>query len=152
MGIGPEYAGRELTTPFNLPAIARVRGAEFNVRHSLRPLGAWGRHFQVFANATKLELEGSRSANFSAFIRKSANWGVNFSRSSLTLLAKWNYRGQQKHGPTAAVNGFQFGEARTTADVNADYQIKRNLSLYLNAQNVFNVPEVLLRYGPDTPG
>ncbi len=152
VGLGPEYAGWELTTQFNLSGLARVRGAEFNVRHSLRPLGGWGRYFQVFANATKLELAGDQSANFSAFIRESANWGVTFSRNALTLLAKWNYRGLQKGAPVAAVNGYQYSEARTTLDVNADYQLRKNLSLYLNAQNVLNIPEVLLRYGPNTPG
>ena len=152
VGLGPEYAGWELTTQFNLTGVARVRGAEFNIRHSLRPLGGWGRYFQAFANATKLELEGDQSANFSAFIRESANWGVSFSRKSLTAMAKWNYRGLQKGVQVLGVNGFQFGEPRTTLDVNVDCQIRKNLSLYLNAQNVFNVPEVLLRYGPETPG
>ena len=30
--------------------------------------------------------------------------------------------------------------------------LRPSVSLYVNAQNVFNVPEVLLRYGPETPG
>lgn len=152
VGLGAEYAGWELSTQFNLSGVARVRGAEFNLRHSLRPLGGWGRYFQVFANATKLDLEGSRTANFSAFIRESANWGASFSRGAATAMAKWNYRGLQKGVQVVGVDGFQYGEARTTVDLNADYQLRRNLSLYLNAQNVFNVPEVLLRYGPQTPG
>ena len=50
------------------------------------------------------------------------------------------------------MNGFQYGEPRTTLDLNADYQLRKDLYLYLNVQNVFNTPEVLLRYGPDTPG
>jgi iron complex outermembrane recepter protein len=151
LGLGPEYAGWELSTQFNLEGIARVRGAEFNIRHSLSPLGGWGRHFQVFANATKLELEGSREANFNAFIRQSANWGVTFSRKPLTAMAKWNHRGLQKGNPIAAVNGFQYAKPRTTVDVNIDYQIRSNLFFYINAQNLFNVTEVLMRYGPETP-
>ena len=130
---------------------AKVRGAEFNIRHSLRPLGAWARYFQVFANATKLELEGSRQASFNAFIAESANWGVTFNRKKATLMAKWNHRGRQKGNAVTAVNGFQYSKPRTTLDLNADYQITKNLSCYLNAQNVFNVPEILLRYGPETP-
>jgi len=152
VGLGPEYAGWELSTQFNLPGLASVRGAEFNLRHSLRPLGAWGRHFQAFANATKLELEGSQQANFSAFIQESANWGVSFSRDRLSLLAKWNYRGLQKGVPVAGVNGFQYGKPRTTLDLNVDVRIRPNLFWYFNAQNVFNVSEVLMRYGPETPG
>ncbi len=151
VGLGPEYAGWELNTQFNLTGLAKVRGAEFNLRHSLRPLGKWARDFQVFLNGTKLELEGAQQANFSAFIPESANWGVNYTRRSFSVLAKWNYRGRQKGGPIAAVNGFQYGEERTTLDLNVDVQLRKELYLYFNAQNVLNAPEVLLRYGPDTP-
>jgi iron complex outermembrane recepter protein len=152
LGLGPEYSGWELSTQFNLTGIARVRGAEFNIRHSLRPLGQWGRYFQVFLNGTKLELEGSQQANFNAFIPESANWGVSFNRRRINALAKWNYRGLQKGNGVAAVNGFQYGEPRTTLDLNVDFQLRKELYLYLNVQNVFNTPEVLLRYGPETPG
>jgi len=66
-------------------------------------------------------------------------------------MAKWNYRGLQKGNQVVGVNGFQYGEARTKLDVNLDYQVRKNLTFYVNAQNLFNVPEVLLRYGPETP-
>ncbi|MBL9199820.1 MAG: TonB-dependent receptor [Opitutaceae bacterium] len=152
VGLGPEYAGWQLTTQFNLAGVARIRGVEFNARHSLRPLGEWGKPFQIFANATKLNLAGSQQANFNAFIRQSASWGVSWNRAPFSVLAKWNYRGQQRGGQVAAVNGYQYGQARTTVDLNAEWQFRKNIGLYLNAQNVFNEPEVLLRFGPDTPG
>lgn len=113
---------------------------------------AWGRPFQVFANATKLDLAGSQQANFNAFIRQSASWGVNYSRAPLSVLAKWNYRGLQRGAVVTGVNGFQYSQPRTTVDLNAEWQIRKNPGLYLSAQNIFNVPEVLLRYGPETPG
>ena len=50
------------------------------------------------------------------------------------------------------VNGFQYSQPRTTVDLNAEWQVRKNIGLYLSAQNIFNVPEVLLRYGPGTPG
>jgi len=84
LGMDPRYAGWQISTAFNEPGAARVSGVEFNVRYPLRPLGAWGRYFQVFANATKLRLEGSRDSNFSGFIPKSANWGIDFSRNRST--------------------------------------------------------------------
>ena len=152
VGLDAEYVGWELITQFNLPGTARVRGVEFNARHSLRELGAWGRPFQIFANATKLDLVGSRQANFNAFIRQSASWGLSYNRSPVSLLLKWNYRGLQRGGAVAGVNGFQYSQPRTTVDLNAEWQARKNVSLYLSAQNIFNVPEVLLRYGPDTPG
>ena len=64
---------------------ARVTGVEFNVRQSLAPLGGIGRYFSVFANATKLKLEGSSSAAFTRFVPTSANWGVTFTKRPFTL-------------------------------------------------------------------
>ena len=151
LGLSPAYENWELTTQFNLTGIARVSGIEFNARHSLQPLGRWGRNFQAFANATKLELEGSQQANFGGFIPKSANWGITFSPKRFNLMAKWNYRGLQRGGPVAAVNGFSYTKARVTLDLNVDFQVRRNLYWYLNAQNVFNVPNVVMRYGDETP-
>src|SRR5690606_32656292 len=67
LGLDPRYEGWNLNTTFN-SGDARVTGAEFNVRQALTPLGGWGRYVSVFANATKLKLEGSRTASFNAFI------------------------------------------------------------------------------------
>ena len=137
---------------FGLPGVARVRGIEFSARHSLAPLGAWGKGILVFANHTRLELSGSQQAAFNAFIPSSASWGASFSRGRLSAIAKWNYRGLQRGGPVAGVDGFQYSQARTTVDLSAERQVWRGIGVFVSAQNVFNVPEVLLRYGPQTPG
>jgi TonB-dependent receptor len=152
LGLEPGYAGWELVTQFNLPGVARVRGIEFSARHSLAPLGAWGKGILVFANHTRLELSGSQQAAFNAFIPSSASWGASFSRGRLSAIAKWNYRGLQRGGPVAGVDGFQYSQARTTVDLSAERQVWRGIGVFVSAQNVFNVPEVLLRYGPQTPG
>ena len=49
------------------------------------------------------------------------------------------------------VNGYEYITRRTTLDLSLDYQLTPRLSLYGNAQNVFNTPETLHRYGPETP-
>jgi iron complex outermembrane recepter protein len=147
----PRYVGWELTTQYNLPGNARVSGFEFNLRHSLRPLGSWGRHFQAFVNGTKLELEGNRDANFSGFIPESANWGVNFSRKPFNVITRWNYRGKQRRNAVTGVSGFEYQRARTTVDMNVEYQLRKNLLLYLSGQNILNKYDTLQRYGPDTP-
>ncbi len=151
LGIDPRYEGWELTTQFNLPGAARVMGFEFNIRQSLRPLGAWGRHFQGFVNGTKLKLEGGRDANFSGFVPESANWGVTFSRRPISLMAKWNYRGKQRRGVQTSVSGYEYQMVRLTLDLNAEYQLWKNMLLYSTAQNVFNKYDTWQRYGPDTP-
>jgi len=48
-------------------------------------------------------------------------------------------------------NAFQYIGARTTLDLNGSYQLTKSLSLVASANNVFNVPQTLLRYGDETP-
>ncbi len=153
LGLDPRYLGWNLSTKFNAGA-ARIKGVEFNLRHSLRELGKWGAHFTVFANGTKLQLEGNRQADFTTFIPKTANWGVSFSRQRLTLIAKWNYRGLDKRTaqPALGPDAFQYFAARTTLDLNAGYQLTRRLSLAASASNALNVPQQLQWYGSSTPG
>lgn len=152
LGLDPRYEGWELRTQFN-SGDARVTGVELNFRQSLQPLGGWGRFFSVFANGTKLKLEGSQQASFASFVPESANWGVTYSRKPITLWLKWNYRGLQSLTPvtTAGTNGFNYAQARTTLDVNLDVHLTKRTFLYANAQNVFNESRTLLRYGTETP-
>ena len=151
-GLEPSYAGWELRTTVN-GGNARVDGAEANVRQSLKPLGGWGRFFSVFANGTKLKLYGSRNAAFTRFIPLSFNYGVTFTRNPVTLMLKWNGRGEQRQaastaqGPDAAL----YQEKRTTMDANLTWQVNRRISLFANGRNVFNVHYNLLRYGSETP-
>jgi TonB-dependent receptor len=153
LGLDPRYVGWQVSTTYNLPGAARVSGVEFNMRHSLRPLGGWGRFFQAFVNGTKLKLEGDQDAEFSGFIPESANWGFDFTRKPFSVMAKWNYRGRQRLGnvPALGLDAFEYSKARTRLDVNVDYQLRPNLFLYFSGQNVFDVPETLLRYGSQTP-
>jgi iron complex outermembrane receptor protein len=151
LGLDPRYAGWELNTQFNLSGTSRVTGVEFNIRQSLRALGSWCRYFQAFVNGTKLRLEGGRQADFSGFIPESANWGATFTRRPISLMAKWNYRGEQKRGAIAAVNGFEYQTKRITLDLNLEYTMRKNVSLYATAANVFNHYDTWKRYGPQTP-
>ena len=152
VGLDPRYVNWNLSTKFNA-GNARIKGAEFNVRQALRNLGAWGAYFTVFANATKLQLEGPSQADFTSFIPKSANWGVSFSRKQITLIAKWNYRGLNRLGaqPAYGPEAFQYYAARTQLDLNGAYQINKQFSLNMSVSNALNVPQTLLRYGPVTP-
>ncbi len=153
LGLDPRYVGWRVSTRYNLPGSARVSGMEFSIRHSLRPLGGWGRYFQAFVNGSKLTLDGDQDAEFNGFIPKSANWGIDFSRKPFSVMAKWNYRGRQRRGnvPALGLDAFEYSKARTRLDVGVDYQLRPNLFLYVNGQNIFDVPEMVLRYGSETP-
>lgn len=153
LDLDPRYLGWRLSTTYNLPETARVTGVEFNVRHSLAPLGAWGRMFQAFANGTKLDLDGSQDAEFDSFVPESANWGVNFNRKPFAVMARWNYRGTQQRNriPALGADAFEYLKGRVTLDLNVDFQLRANLFLYFSGQNILNVPEILQRYGSQTP-
>jgi TonB-dependent receptor len=152
LDLDERYVGWSLTTTRNVGE-ARVSGVELNARQSLGTLGPWGRYFDVFANATRLKLQGSQEASFSGFLPRSANWGFTFTKKPVVLTAKWNYRGLQRltslasYGPGA----FQYWKARTQLDVNLDYQFSKRLAFFAIARNVLNGRSTLLGYGPQTP-
>lgn len=152
LGLDPRFEGWNIRTKFN-SGDARITGAEINIKHSLRMLGKWGSYFTLFANGTKLDLDGNQGAAFTSFIPKSGNWGATFSRKRFVLTARWNYRGLDKRLPIAAFgpNGYNYIKARTTLDVNGSIQLTRRLSLVASVNNVLNVPQTILRYGDDTP-
>jgi iron complex outermembrane receptor protein len=151
-GLEPQYVGWNLSTKFN-SGNARITGGEVNVRHSLRGLGQWGGYFTLFANATKLRLEGHSKASFASFIPKSGNWGVSFNRQRIAVTARWNHRGLDKRQalPEFGPDGYLYFKARTTLDMNFAYQLTRRLSLAGNINNLLNEPHTMLRYGSATP-
>ncbi len=152
LGLDPRYIGWRITSKFN-SGNARVTGAEFNIRHSLRELGSWGRHFTGFLNGTKLDLDGDRDADFSAFTPESLNWGFSYSRRPVMFMAKWNYRGKRRLGalPNLGPDAYAYDDRRLTLDLNAELQLRKAIFLYVAAQNVLNVPSLEKRYGTATP-
>jgi iron complex outermembrane recepter protein len=153
LGLSQDYVGWTLNTKFN-SGDARVSGFEVDVRQSLQEFGAWGRHFTVFGNVTKLELEGSAGAQFTSFIPESGNWGLTFANKRLTATMRWNYRGLQRLNPVAAFGpeGYRYLKIGTTLDVSAAYQLSPRLSLNVNAVNVGDTPQIQMMYNPSTPG
>ncbi len=152
LGFDPSYAGWQLSTQTNTDK-AQVDGLSLNAKQSLGRLGAWGRHFSVFANSTTLKLKGSREADFTSFIKSSANWGFNFSYRRFDLMARWNYRGRQKGTAVAALgpDAYNYTGSTTMLDLNADYQFRKQFALFISARNVFNLDRLRYAYGPETP-
>ncbi|MFM8617344.1 MAG: TonB-dependent receptor domain-containing protein [Opitutaceae bacterium] len=153
LGLDGRYLGWRLTSQFNSGA-ARILGTEINVRQSLAPLGGWGRHVTVFANATKLDLSGSGLADFTGFLPESVNWGATVLRNRATLSAKWNYRGTSKgvQFPNVGPEAFRYPQARLQLDASLAYQLGRRNSLFLNVRNVTNALQEEHIYQAATPG
>ena len=152
LGLDPRYLGWRVTTKFNSGS-ARVRGTEINVRHSLAPFGSWGRNIIVFANATKLKLEGDTLADFTGFLPESVNWGFTVAWKRATVITKWNYRGEQKavSFPDMGPDAFRFPQPRMQLDLSLDFRLTKRLSLYANLRNVTNEIQNEFAYGPQTP-
>ena len=152
MGLDQRYVGWNVVSKFNA-GDASITGVELNLRQSLRGLGRWGGYFTVFANGTKLQLDGQPGASFTTFIPKSGNWGATFSSRRFTLTARWNYRGLDRRSPQAAFgpDGYLYFKERITLDMNCSYQLSRRVSVVASANNVLNEPQTQLRYGSDTP-
>ncbi|MDO8541380.1 MAG: TonB-dependent receptor, partial [Opitutaceae bacterium] len=151
--LDPRYVGFEIRTKFNAGS-ARVSGMEFSARHSLAPLGGWGRYFSAFVNGTKLRLEGGQSSDFSTFIPTTANWGFVFRKENVSVGLRWNYRGevpgslQTAFGP----DGRNYSEAIMKMDLTVGYELTPRLSLAGNVKNLLDADTVRLRYGSQTPG
>jgi TonB-dependent receptor len=152
LNLPDRYLDWNINSKFN-SGDARITGAEVNLRQNLRMLGKWGGYFTLFANGTKLDLDGNPGASFTSFIPKSGNWGFTFAPKRFTFTARWNYRGIDQRAPLAAYgpNGYEYIEARTVLDINGSYQFTRNLSFVASANNIFNKPYRFLRYGDLTP-
>jgi iron complex outermembrane receptor protein len=158
LGIPLQYVNENdiLTTPLNVGK-ARIQGVEINVSQPLRfdGLPSWGNGFSVFANTTDLHLEGSPLADFTNFIAKETNWGVNYHYGRFLTDLNWNWRGQEKMGletgdPSGA--SYLYFKARLYLDLDFQYQLAPHVSIYMSGQNVTNVPQDEQEYGPLTPG
>ncbi len=68
-------------------------------------------------------------------------------------MLKWNYRGAQQRGalPGLGTDAYEYVRGRIPVDLNLDVQLRPNLFLYFNGQNIFDRPEILERYGSQTP-
>ncbi len=152
LGLGPQYVNWNLNTKFNA-GDARISGAEFDFRQSLRFLGKWGSAFSVFANGTYLRLEGEQRADFTSFVPKSANWGLSFNRMRVQMNARWNYRGVNKRGaqPAFGPDAFAYFPASTRLDLSAAYRISKRVTVVGSVNNISDVPERTLQYGAATP-
>jgi iron complex outermembrane recepter protein len=157
LNLDPSYVGFDLRSPINVGS-ARIKGVEFNYQQPLKFIGGWARNFSVFANGTKLWLEGSNAADFARFIDRSASWGITYSPNRLSVSLKWNYRGRQKRGAQtgnaygpASLGFYEYYRPRTMMDLNADYQLSKRFALFLNVRNLLNEPQILERYNDLTP-
>jgi iron complex outermembrane recepter protein len=154
----PLLQGYEISTVTN-GGDATVKGMEFSYRQSLTFLPVWARGVQVFANATRLQVDGSNSADFSGFNPTTFAGGVSLVRPRYFVKVTYNYQGEIRTGSAAvnAANGIPpntsnyQGEKRRLG-IDAQYSFHKRLSAYVTIVDVLGFEQWVKRYAPDTPG
>lgn len=146
-----EYLGYRYTTRTN-QGDAKIKGYEFNYSQPLDFLGEWGRRFSVMANYTRLQLSGSRTADFSNFIPKSANLGLRYSTGRFSIFGKWNYRGAELREPKDDYpDAAEYIRSRVTIDASVEYRITGHLALFVAGRNLTNTTNEWEVSGPGAP-
>ncbi len=135
---------------------AKIQGLEFSYRQSLTFLPQWARGLQVFVNATKLNLSGTRTSDFSGYNPKSVAGGVNFVRGRIALKWTISYLGDVNTGAvaasaTVAPNTFAYQAKRTRIGINATYSLTKRYSVYASIVDWGGFVQNLQRYSPTTP-
>lgn len=154
----PAYANYEISTRNNV-GDAKVQGLEVSYTQSLTFLPHWARGLQIFANASKLHVEGSNDADFDGFAPSNFSGGINFSRSRLFLRLTCTHQGETRTGLNAVstANGipadtYSYQGARTRLGINVRFNLSKRLSLYGNMTDINGGMTTLTRrYAPDTP-
>ena len=135
---------------------ATINGLEFSYRQALTFLPPWARGFQVFANATKLNLSGSRTADFSGYNPKSLSGGLSLVRARFSIKGTISVLGDIKTGAVAAsatvpAGTFNYQGKRTRIGLNATYSLTRRYSLYASLVDLGGFVQNNQRYAPNTP-
>lgn len=131
---------------------ARILGAEMSLDQPLTFLPWVGRYLNLKANATLLHLQGDSGSQMQNFIPKTGNLGLVFSKTPVIVRVTWNFRGQEKQSQTTAVPAVvTWYAARTYLDMDAEYQLSKRLSLFLEGRNITNVPQNQLVYSSTNP-
>lgn len=137
---------------------AKIKGVEFSYRQSLTFLPHWARGFQVFANATKLNLSGSNSADFTGFNPETFAGGINFVRNRYFIKGTISYLGDTRRdlvAPNATTgipeNTYTYQGRRTRIGINGQYSLNRHYSVYMSVNDLGGFVQNLQRYAPNTP-
>jgi TonB-dependent receptor len=152
-GLYGQYSVRSQT---NLPGKVRLTGADFNYKQALTFLPDWARGVQVFVNGAAQRVTGESAEEFAGYVPRTASWGLSLTRPKFTLRARWNYTSRNRNGLIATGRSIPEGTynwraARTLVNLSGDYQLTRNLTLFVNYVNMTEDPMDLEIANDQTP-
>ncbi len=151
----PLYLGYNISTLTNT-GDAKIIGYELGYKQSLFFLPDWARGISVFANATKLELTGSNTADFTGFVPKTFSGGVELVRPRYYVKLNFTYQGETRATLVAvnAANGIPAGTynyqgARFRMALSAAYSFTKQLSFFGSITDIDNRLDLVNRQYPD---
>jgi iron complex outermembrane receptor protein len=149
------YGKYDVTTQGNLKSMVRMSGVEAEYKQALKFLPRWARGVQVFTNFTVLRVQGPSEGDFSGFVPRTYNWGISLNREKFNLRANWNYQGRRRlesiSGRSIGAGTYNWRNKRLNLDVQGEYRLSKNLSVFFNLRNVGAASEDFERAGPSTP-
>jgi TonB-dependent receptor len=151
------YLNYDINTQTNV-GTARVTGLEFFYRQSLTFLPSWVRGLQIFGNATKLRLEGNRTADFTGFNPLSYSGGLNLIRARWFLKLTCTHQDEARRDILAvsAANGvptdtYNYQGATTRWSLAGQYSLTKRFAFYGTMTDLGGFELVTRRYAPKTP-
>lgn len=155
LGGGDDYSNYLVKSVKNI-GNARVSGLEFGYRQSLTFLPDWARGLQIYFNATRLKVKGSKESDFSGFSPASYSGGINFIRARYYIKANISYRAETStslvsESATIPANTYNYSGEITRLGISAQYNLNKRLSVYLNMPDLIAIDKEELRYAPGTP-
>jgi iron complex outermembrane recepter protein len=157
LGSDPSLLDYDISTRTN-GGDAKITGIEFSYRQSLTFLPHWARGMQVFVNATRLELSGSKTADFTGFNPEVFAGGISLVRERFFIKGTLSYLGDTRRSLVAvsAANGipadtYNYQGKRMRIGVNAQYSLSKRYALYASVNDLGGFVQNLERYAPNTP-
>ncbi len=166
LGLSHDYVGYQYSTRINI-SDAMIKGWEIGFSNfSLQNLTSWGplerfdpiaKHFFLMANATHLELSGSRvtASDWKRYIPRSRNFGLRFAYPKVSGNILLNWKGKMLRDTSTLINGVSSGgseyiRARYQLDGNLDYQVTKRYAVFIAARNLLNAPTEWEVAGPNS--
>lgn len=131
---GEEY---DILTQIN-SGDAQIRGFEVSYRQLMTFLPEWGRGLEAYVSFTKLNLEGSNAADFTAFNPETLNYGVRYIHPRFSIKYDITYQDETRRAPSGATGSYLWAGEKTRDTLSVEYQLNKKLSIYVQAQDLIN--------------
>lgn len=152
VGIDPDTHANWRVTTYDNIAKAHLGGIELNYSQQLSFLPGVLRGIGVFANYTKLRFDNP--SNFLRSSPETANAGLSYKLKRFEGFIKANWVGDRQTSTPVADGQNNAGSVfyqrqRIMYDLDINFRLTRQLSLFVNGRNIFNAPQVNYRNTPD---